>query len=60
VSFASIDIPVDYGMEVVDLTEALNTFDTHASIFDAHPNARAHQVVAEEVLDVLRRAGGER
>jgi hypothetical protein len=60
VSLASIDVPVDYGLEVVDLTAALNTFDTHASIFDAHPNARAHQVIAEEVLEVLRRPGEER
>ena len=55
VSLASIDIAVDYGFTVVDLTEALNTFNTHASMFDAHPNERAHAVMAEEVLAVLDR-----
>jgi lysophospholipase L1-like esterase len=54
VSLASIDVPVDYGLSVVDLTESLNTFDTHASIFDAHPNERAHRVIAEQVLRALR------
>ena len=50
---ASIGAHVDYGIEVLDLTAALNTFDTHASIFDAHPNAAAHQVIADEVYRVL-------
>jgi hypothetical protein len=59
VSLASIDVPVDYGMRVVDLTDVLNTFDTHASIFDAHPNERAHRVVAEQVLRALRPLDGE-
>jgi hypothetical protein len=54
-SLASIDIPVDYGFTVVNLTERLNTFNTHASMFDAHPNARAHAVMAEEVLAALER-----
>lgn len=54
VSLASIDVPVDYGMDVVDLTEPLNRFDTHASIFDAHPNERAHRVIADEVRRALR------
>ncbi len=59
VAFASIDVPVDYGMTVVDLTEALNTFDTHASIFDAHPNERAHRVIADQVLRALREAASD-
>jgi hypothetical protein len=54
-AIASIDIPVDYGLTVVDLTEPLNTFNTHVSIFDAHPNARAHAVIAREVLAALER-----
>ena len=54
-SLASIDIPVDYGFTVVDLTEPLNTFNTHASMFDAHPNERAHAVMAQEVLAALDR-----
>jgi hypothetical protein len=54
-SLASIDIPVDYGFTVVDLTEPLNAFDTHVSMFDAHPNERAHAVMAQEVLAALDR-----
>jgi hypothetical protein len=50
----SIDIPIDYGFKVVDLTEPLNTFNTHASIFDAHPNERAQKVIADKVFDTLR------
>lgn len=40
-SLASIDVPVDYRFTVVDVIEPLNAFDTHASIFDAHPNGFA-------------------
>jgi hypothetical protein len=54
-SLASIDIPVDYGFTVVDITEPLNKFNTHASMFDAHPNERAHAVIAQEVLAALER-----
>ena len=54
-SLASIDIAVDYGFMVVDLTEPLNTFNTHASMFDAHPNERAHAVIAQEVAAALER-----
>ena len=54
-SLASIDIPVDYGFTVVDITEPLNTFNTHASMFDAHPNEQAHAVIAQEVLAALER-----
>lgn len=54
-SLASIDIPVDYGFTVVDLTEPLNSFNTHTSMFDPHPNERAHAVMAQEVLAVLDR-----
>ncbi len=50
-SIATIDFAVDYGMEVLDLSEPLNTFDTHASIFDAHPNKRAHAVIAQAILE---------
>ena len=51
---AAVEIPVDYGFQVVDLTEPLNAFNTHASIFDSHPNERAHRVIAEKVLDALQ------
>jgi hypothetical protein len=53
---ASIEIPVDYSFKVIDLTETLNGFDTHTSIFDAHPNTRAHEIIAENVFEALRDA----
>ena len=34
------------GFGVVDPTARLNTFNTHASWFDGHPNERAHHVLA--------------
>ncbi len=55
-TLGSIEIGVDYGFRVVDLTDALNTFDTHSSIFDAHPNERAHTIVAQRVFEALDQA----
>lgn len=52
-SLAAVGFPVDYGFEVVDLAEPLNRFNTHASIFDAHPNEAAHRVMAEHVLRAI-------
>lgn len=57
---ASLDLRVSYGFHVLDLTDAMNAFDTHVSIFDAHPNRAAHRVIAEQVfreLATLERAG---
>jgi hypothetical protein len=51
---ANLKIPVDYGFEVVDLTQPLNSFNTHTSAFDAHPNERAHQVIADVVQQTLQ------
>jgi hypothetical protein len=48
-SLADLTIAVRYGWEVLDLAEPLNRFNTHASAFDAHPNAAAHHVIAAEV-----------
>ena len=50
---ANLAFGVDYGFEVLDLTDTLNTFDTHVSSFDAHPNARAHQVMADVAYAAL-------
>ncbi|MCA1585665.1 MAG: hypothetical protein LC791_13165 [Acidobacteria bacterium] len=55
VEVASIDLEVDYGFHVLDLTDTMNTFDTHVSVFDAHPNAQAHKVVAQRVAAELTR-----
>jgi hypothetical protein len=56
-ALASIDIPVDYSFKVVDLTETLNSFNTHTSIFDAHPNEDAQKIIAEKVFEALRQPG---
>jgi hypothetical protein len=55
-SLGSIGLAVDYGFDVLDLAEPLNHFNTHASLFDAHPNEAAHRVIAEQVRRVLLRA----
>jgi len=52
-ALAEVRIAVDYGIEVVDLTEPLNRFNTHASVFDAHPNEAAQRVIAEHALRAL-------
>jgi lysophospholipase L1-like esterase len=53
--FLSVDalsIPVSYKhLEVLDLKDRLNAFNTHASSFDAHPNARAHAEIAKALAD---------
>ncbi len=54
VDLLSIGVQVDYGFTVVDPTPALATFDTHVNVYDAHPSARAQQVVADAVYDVLK------
>lgn len=50
----SIGMQVDYRLRVVDPSASLNAFDTHVNIYDAHPSARAQQVVADAVYDALR------
>jgi hypothetical protein len=52
-ALTNIAVPVNYGFEVIDLTQTLNTFNTHASSFDAHPNERAHQVIADAVYAAM-------
>jgi hypothetical protein len=56
-NLAGVDLAVRYDFEVLDLTDTMNAFNTHVSIFDAHPNARAHRVIAESVLKELDRLG---
>jgi hypothetical protein len=52
---AGLGVAVDYGFEVIDLAEPLNQFNTHVSVFDAHPNEAAHQAIAEHVYRALTR-----
>lgn len=51
VAVAQAQLSVGYGIEVIDLAPHLAGMKTSASLFDAHPNAEAHRVMA----DVLRR-----
>jgi hypothetical protein len=53
-SLASLGLAVNDSFEVVDLAEPLNRFNTHTSLFDAHPNEAAHRVMADAVYHVLR------
>jgi hypothetical protein len=50
---ASLGLAVEDRFDVLDLAEPLNQFNTHASLFDAHPNESAHRVIADEVHRVL-------
>jgi hypothetical protein len=53
-SLGSVGLAVDDSFEVLDLTETLNRFNTHTSLFDAHPNEAAHKAIADAVHQVLR------
>jgi len=49
----AVDLPTDYGIEVLDPMPDLQDFDTWASPFDAHPNAKAHAVLADILYERL-------
>ena len=48
--FDYIQLPVDYGIEVVDLLPYLKNIKTWCSPFDAHPNIKTHQIMAEQLF----------
>jgi hypothetical protein len=52
-ALANVQVPVNYGFEVVDFTEPLNGLSTHASAFDAHPNVAAHRLMAQQLYAAL-------
>jgi len=52
----TIDVPVDYRIEVVYPMEELKKFNTHARLFDAHPSPKAHSVLAEALARRLSQA----
>lgn len=58
VSVSGAELPVRYGIEVIDLAPHFGGMNTAASLFDAHPNAAAHQVMADVLLDAIRRPAG--
>ena len=51
----TVDVSTDYAIEVIDLIPYLQDFDTWASPFDAHPNARAHGVLADVLYEHIVR-----
>lgn len=55
VAVGRVELPVHYGIEVVDLQPPLAAVNTAASLFDAHPNARAHAVMADVLAAQIRR-----
>ena len=51
-SVDSVSLPISYEhLDVVDLKDRLNAFDTHASVFDSHPNERAHAEIAKALSE---------
>jgi hypothetical protein len=51
-SLEALSVPVSYErIDVLDLKERLNAFNTHVSLFDAHPNERAHAEVADALAE---------
>ncbi len=55
-SVGALELPVHYGIEVVDLTPHFADLNTAASLFDAHPNARAHAVMADVLARTIQAA----
>lgn len=55
-SVGALELPVHYGIEVVDLAPHLAGLNTAASLFDAHPNARAHAIMADVLARAIREA----
>lgn len=44
-----------HGFEALDLTPSLQGFNTHASMFDSHPNEDAHAAIADALYDTITR-----
>lgn len=53
-----IDLPVHYGIEVVDMAPHLRGTRTAVSYFDAHPNAETHDRIAEALARQIRSVAG--
>ena len=54
VTVGRFDLPVHYGIEVLDLEPHLKGIKTAASLFDAHPGAPAHAVMAGALARVIQ------
>ena len=53
-----IELPVHYGIEVLDLAPRLRGMHTATSYFDAHPNAATHAVMADALAMQIRSVKG--
>lgn len=53
-----IDLPVHYGIEVVDMAPRLRGMHTAVSYFDAHPNAATHDAIADALAAQIRSVAG--
>lgn len=53
-SVGRVELPVHYGIEVIDLQPHFGEMTTGASLFDAHPNAAAHAVMARVLADTVQ------
>ncbi|MEP7116386.1 MAG: hypothetical protein ABI880_02320 [Acidobacteriota bacterium] len=59
-SVGHIDVPVTYGIEVLDLATPLEHVNTAASLFDAHPNAATHAIMCDALAAlILSRPAGQ-
>jgi hypothetical protein len=47
------DLARSHGFEVLDLAPHLQGFNTHASLFDSHPNEDAHAATADALYDQI-------
>lgn len=54
-SVGRVELPVRYGIEVIDLQPLFGDMTTGASLFDAHPNAAAHAVMAQVLAERIQR-----
>jgi hypothetical protein len=52
-SIDRLTFPTEYRMEVLDLLPHLQGFNTHASLFDSHPNERAHEAIAHALAAAI-------
>lgn len=53
-----LELPVHYGIEVLDLAPRLRGMHTATSYFDAHPSAATHAVMADALAMQIRSVAG--
>ena len=55
ISYETTSIQVDYNIEIIDLLPYLSNMKTHATLFDAHPNAQTHEIISEVLYQIIKR-----